>query len=287
MTESQHVPSITTPPFSGFAVRKKDDSLSFVDGRNYESRNEHTKRIISDVVGIHRVPDFDWVLVNTDDMDLYKTFFGYKVLCFSTADDDYSQAVPDYTFSGGPEVGINDYGEACNVMEASGNGIHETDALGWRGALTHINRRLLVQFHDGIDFDTLYIDWDYAKGVPDNRVCPNFVSLTDHPRRWRFLMDVEAYGWSGRLKFLFFSNRVVFLHDRPYREWYFPLLKPWVHYVPVKRDMSDLRDNLARVKGDRGLEESIRSNAMDFAKKNLTRGKAYERWAEVLTGLAK
>jgi len=282
--ESHKIPNIMSPPFSGFAVKKWENNLMFVEGRNYEQRNQCTKKIISEVVGKYNIKDFDWIIVNTDDMDLYKTYFGYKVLCFSTLNEDYSQTVPDFTYGGWPEIGIESFETTCQSIEAGGLGGYALDAIGWRGALTHYNRRLIVQFYDGKDFDTMYIEWDCSN--PNKLVCKdNFVSLGDHPRRWRFLIDVEAHGWSGRLKFFFFSNRVVFIQDRPLKEWYFEKLKPWVHYVPVSRDMSDLKMNMEIVRSNRDLEMSLRRNAMEFAKSELTMNSAYERWALVLRSI--
>jgi hypothetical protein len=78
----------------------------------------------------------------------------------------------------------------------------------------------------------------------------------------------------------------VFIQDRPYKEWYFQHLKPWVHYVPVARDMSDLRANMERVRADHALEMSLRRNALEFAKTRLSRDAAHERWAEALRSLA-
>jgi hypothetical protein len=50
--------------------------------------------------------------------------------------------------------------------------------------------------------------------------------------------------------------------------------------------MSDLRSNIERIRADHSLEMSLRKNALEFAKKNLSRMAAYERWAEVLRSLS-
>jgi hypothetical protein len=117
----------------------------FVEGRNYEQRNQCTRQLIADVVSKFQVPDFGWTIVNTDDMDLYKTYFGYRVLCFSTFNGDFSQTVPDFTYGGWPEVGIDSFEGTCASMEAGGMDPYAMNAIGWRGALTHYNRRLIVQ----------------------------------------------------------------------------------------------------------------------------------------------
>lgn len=78
------------------------------------------------------------------------------------------------------------------------------------------------------------------------------------------------------------APRLVFLQERPHKEGFFQYLVPWTHYVPVKRDLSDLRANLAAVKADPNLEKSIIANARAFAGKYLTRASALARWAVLL-----
>lgn len=36
--------------------------------------------------------------------------------------------------------------------------------------------------------------------------------------------------------------------DTVWYEWYYDILKPWVHYVPVKRDLSDLVEKIEWLK---------------------------------------
>lgn len=51
---------------------------------------------------------------------------------------------------------------------------------------------------------------------------------------------VAAY----RLAYLLAGNGLVMKQDSNYYEHYYRLLKPWKHYVPVKRDLSDLVDQI-------------------------------------------
>ena len=59
-------------------------------------------------------------------------------------------------------------------------------------------------------------------------------------KKYSAVIDIEGNGYSGRLKHLLWSHRPVLLIDRPHKEYFFKYLKEWIHYVPVKRDMSDL-----------------------------------------------
>jgi glycosyltransferase involved in cell wall biosynthesis len=75
---------------------------------------------------------------------------------------------------------------------------------------------------------------------------------------------------------------VVFLQQRPFEEWYFPDLVPWLHYVPVARDLSDLVPALNRLRDDPELEQKIVVNAFEFAAARLTRAAAIRRWIDLL-----
>jgi Glycosyl transferase family 90 len=34
---------------------------------------------------------------------------------------------------------------------------------------------------------------------------------------------------------------VLFHHETPTKDWFFDLMDPWVHYIPVQTDLGDLR----------------------------------------------
>ncbi|OJA17531.1 hypothetical protein AZE42_12834, partial [Rhizopogon vesiculosus] len=58
---------------------------------------------------------------------------------------------------------------------------------------------------------------------------------------YKYAFDVDGNGWSGRFKRLITSNSLVF-KTTIYPEWYMDRIAPWVHYVPVQLDLSDLHD---------------------------------------------
>ncbi|KAG5637556.1 hypothetical protein H0H81_004133 [Sphagnurus paluster] len=60
---------------------------------------------------------------------------------------------------------------------------------------------------------------------------------------------IDGNGWSSRFKRLMTSNALVF-KATIYPEWYMDRIAPWVHYVPVQVDMSDLHDALFFFRGD-------------------------------------
>ncbi|KAJ6466788.1 glycosyl transferase family 90-domain-containing protein [Mycena sanguinolenta] len=66
---------------------------------------------------------------------------------------------------------------------------------------------------------------------------------------YKYVIDVDGNGWSGRFKRLITSNALVF-KATVYPEWYMDRIAPWVHYVPIQLDLSDLHDAVVFFRGD-------------------------------------
>jgi hypothetical protein len=94
------------------------------------------------------------------------------------------------------------------------------------------------------------------------------VSLWDH-RNFKYLIDCPGIGYSGRLKWLLASGRPVFIVERKIVEYWLESLQPWVHFIPVKEDLSDLMEAWRKVEMDPVLYRSISEAAKRFAKDNL------------------
>ena len=84
-----------------------------------------------------------------------------------------------------------------------------------------------------------------------------------------------------------FSKRLVFLQDRPYKCYLFLYAKPWVHYVPVKRDLSDLEAKIDIILKNPYLETMIIQNAYELAHQVLTKDYALKIIAENIETFAK
>ena len=245
-------------PFDGFAIKKEQGKLSAIDFGGYETRNPSTLSLIKQAVERHGVKDFGWILINTSDREAQLFHEGLKVFAFSTATDNFAHACPDFVYDHWRQTGLTDYEDTRLELSAM-TSPPATDMLGWRGAPTHPARATLVGFDDKKEFDCELIHWD--RSDPNKLKANNFVSFHDQIARWRYLIDIEGTGYSGRFKLLLSAPRLVFLQERPHKEDFFQHLAPWTHYVPVKRDLSDLRAHLATVKADPRLEKSIIANA--------------------------
>ncbi|GAA6001303.1 hypothetical protein JCM10207_006599 [Rhodosporidiobolus poonsookiae] len=66
----------------------------------------------------------------------------------------------------------------------------------------------------------------------------------DESNTYKYLIDVDGNGWSGRFHRLM-STRSVVLKSTAFPEWYQDRIQEWVHYVPTKIDYSDVYDIMA------------------------------------------
>ncbi|TDL20407.1 hypothetical protein BD410DRAFT_841288 [Rickenella mellea] len=72
---------------------------------------------------------------------------------------------------------------------------------------------------------------------------------TEDSETYKYVMDVDGNGWSSRFRRLLSSNSVVF-KSTTYPEWFADRIQPWVHYVPISIDYSDLYDAFVFFRGD-------------------------------------
>lgn len=66
--------------------------------------------------------------------------------------------------------------------------------------------------------------------------------------QYKYVFDIDGNGWSARFKRLISTNSCV-VKTTIFPEWYQDRIQPWVHYVPVKADLSDLYDVMAFFRG--------------------------------------
>jgi hypothetical protein len=95
------------------------------------------------------------------------------------------------------------------------------------------------------------------------------VSLPEH-RRYKYLIDCPGNGYSARIKWLLATGRPLFIVEREIIEPWHERLQPWVHFIPVAADLSDLLEHHARIEADPALYHSIGEQARHFAAEHLS-----------------
>ena len=102
-------------------------------------------------------------------------------------------------------------------------------------------------------------DWLNAK--------PSYNTTKKEMLTYKYLISVpgEVSSWSN-LFWLLYSNSVVFLVENHNEQWYYKDIKPWEHYIPVKADMSDLRERYVWALNNDEKCKEIADKGKDFAK---------------------
>ena len=77
--------------------------------------------------------------------------------------------------------------------------------------------------------------------------------------QYRYQIDLAGGGgttWDGTLTKLLMPG-LLFHHETPFKDWFYDIMIPWVHYIPVKTDLSDLwhRYEWAEKNGGRDIAE--------------------------------
>jgi hypothetical protein len=112
----------------------------------------------------------------------------------------------------------------------------------------------IVQIYDPAEIDKLR-----QSGL----VCPRMPSDQIIRHKYQIDIDGNTNSWPGLFTKLLTGNPVLKVASpRGFRQWYYDRLKPWINFVPVASDMSDLvekvvwlraHDDAARRIGEQGL----------------------------------
>ncbi len=97
-----------------------------------------------------------------------------------------------------------------------------------------------------------------------------FVSFADHIH-YKYLpsLDGSTAAFSS-LTWKLLSNSVVIKQDSSDVQWYYHMLKPYEHFIPVKRDISNLLEIINWMQKNDAETRKIAQQACDFANNNLT-----------------
>jgi len=253
----------------------------------FQSRHDAVLGLLGSADRSHDLPEFGPVLVHTLDRPVSTPEQPWRSYAFCTADGHLDVPVPDFVFGGWPEVGIDDFDQTCSAVRSAGEQAAQLPVTGWIGSVrTHPVRSVLLrlgQEHPDL-LDVQQVDWVADPAQDRLRTSAgNSLTLDEQARRWSALLDVEGKGYSGRLKLLLHSGRPVLVQDRPWREWFWNRLVPMEHFVPVRRDLSDLVTQARWVQQHPQEAEAVGRAGQQLAQRLLTRRSAVEQWSRVLT----
>ncbi len=111
---------------------------------------------------------------------------------------------------------------------------------------------------------------DFIENIPR-------VSIIEH-LNYKYQIVADGFhcsnpGYSWRL----LSNCCVFKIDSDLFQWFYIGLKPWIHYIPIKKDLSDLIEKIQWTMVNDNAAKTIAENGKYFALKYLTLDSIEER----------
>lgn len=252
----------------------KNGEISFIDHIGYESRSESTISMFKqafDLIKDKTVLKTTHFYINIDDVSSKIN----NTLTFGYTNSENIVLCPDFTFDKWIECGIDTYTKTITRIIENGNKKHVVEKLFWIGNLNtqplrHELLKLGNLYNDKMEITPM--DWKriFPKGSMHNFT--TYTSLEDHTK-YKYLIDCGARGFSGRLKFLLYTNRPLFLvnRDKNKQEYFYGNLIPFEHYIPLKEDLSDLITQLQWAENNYAEAIKIAENAKKFALENLNK----------------
>lgn len=219
------------------------------------------------------LPDMEF-FVNLGDWPLVKLKTNpLPVLSWCGSDDTLDIVMPTYDLT---ESTLETMGRVSLDMlsvQASGspNWSDKITKAFWRGRDSREERlKLVVMAKKNPDlFDAALTNFFFFKH-DDSKYGPKakHVSFFDF-FKWKYQINIDGTVAAYRLPYLLAGSSLVFKQQSSYYEHFYGDLQPWIHYVPFKRDLSDLEGQLKWAIANDEKAQQIVKNAQSYAQSNL------------------
>lgn len=188
----------------------------------------------------------DWVRVS----DKYFPFCCKKKEI--NINNDFDNKIPTAIFRGSSTgIGCNSNNnirlKLANMESPIDNGIPLFDA-----GITKINKRI----RKDINSKQLQI-------ITENIKVKDFMSFEEQTN-YKYIINVDGYVSAFRLSNELSSKSVILLNDSEFTLWFRNKLIPFVHYIPIKNDLSDLVEQIRWCKNNNDKCKQIINNAYEF-----------------------
>jgi len=81
---------------------------------------------------------------------------------------------------------------------------------------------------------------------------------------YKYILNIDGSVTAFRLSAELAFGSVILKVDSDYKIWYLDLLKPYIHYIPINRDLSDLKEKIEWCKQNQDKCRSISINSRKF-----------------------
>jgi hypothetical protein len=108
----------------------------------------------------------------------------------------------------------------------------------------------------------------FMRSFADSLQEDGLISAPEPMKSWskyRYTIDIDGFGPSWKLFPCLALGMVVFKVNSPFSQFFSRHMKPYVHFIPVMSDLSDLRAKIAWARSNPGRSEEISRNARALA----------------------
>lgn len=263
----------------------------------FPSRCQGIEHFILEI--IDKLPNMD-LIINVRDYPQVGRYFSndqqFPILSFSKEVTSYADIIyPAWTFwSGGPALDIypNGIGRWDLIREKL---LKTQSKLPWtkkkniaffRGSRTSSQRDPIVML--GRSRPDL-VDAKYTKNQAWKSKADTLgdepaktVSFEDHCE-YKYLFNVHGVAASFRYKHLFLCRSVVLNVESDWIEFFYPYLKPWIHYVPIDKNFDNVVEVLEFLNDNQLLASRIAKRGFEFIRDHLTMNTIRCYWQNLLT----
>lgn len=158
-----------------------------------------------------------------------------------------------------------------SIAELDENGISYIDA-----GITKWNTRPR-KFIDSIYLQTIEIE-----NLPFKLV--NKLSALEQSN-YKYIIHINGHVSAFRLSYELGMNSVILIVKNDWKMWYSNMLKEYVHYIPIKEDLSDIIDKIKWCRNNDDKCKDITKNAKDFYIRYLQKDGIFDYLQKVLVDL--
>ncbi|RWS14624.1 hypothetical protein B4U79_09727 [Dinothrombium tinctorium] len=99
---------------------------------------------------------------------------------------------------------------------------------------------------------------------------PASIVSFEHHCVYKYLFNLRGVAASFRHRHLFLCKSVVLNVESTWIEFYYNQLKPWIHYIPIEKDLSNVEETLEFLLSNDAIAEKIALNGFNFIWNHLT-----------------
>ncbi|CAD0195297.1 unnamed protein product [Chrysodeixis includens] len=233
-----------------------------------------------------KMPNLE-IALNTRDWPQVNQAWGHPkapVFSFSKTKDYYDIMYPAWSFwEGGPAISLYPTGigrwdvHRISITEASEKWPWEEkeNKAFFRGSRTSEERDALILLSRSEPdlVDAQYTKNQAWKSDMDTLHAPaaSEVSFEDHCK-YKYLFNYRGVAASFRFKHLFLCKSLVFHVGDQWLEFFYPSLKPWVHYIPIstKATQEEIKDLILFFKNNDAIAKEIADRGYQHIWEHLT-----------------